>query len=35
MWEENIDAQYVLDPYFAIAYCTSYLTKVNKIVTQM
>jgi hypothetical protein len=34
MWEANTYAQYVLDPYFDIAYCTSYLTKVNKFVTQ-
>ncbi len=26
--------QYFWDPYFATAYCTYYLTKVNKFVTQ-
>ncbi len=34
IWEANVDAQYVLDPYFATTYCTSYFTKVNKYVTQ-
>jgi hypothetical protein len=34
MWETTIDAQYALDPYFVTTYCTSYLTKVNKFVTQ-
>jgi biotin synthase-related radical SAM superfamily protein len=34
MWEENIDVQYVLNPCFAAVYCTFYLTKVNKSITQ-
>jgi hypothetical protein len=34
MWEMNVNVQYILDPYFAIIYCTSYLIKVNKYVTQ-
>ncbi len=33
LWEANIDAQFILDPY-ATSYYTSYLTKVNKIVDQ-
>jgi hypothetical protein len=33
-WEANIDAQFILDPYAAKSYYTSYLTKVNKIVDQ-
>jgi len=34
MWEANTYAQYVLDPYSTTTYCTYYLTKVNKFVTQ-
>ncbi len=34
MWEANTNVQYVLDPYFATVYCTFYLTKVNKSITQ-
>ncbi len=34
MWEANTNVQYVLDPYFAAAYYTFYLTKVNKSITQ-
>ncbi len=34
MWEANIDAQYVLDPYFVVGYCIFYLTKINKSITQ-
>jgi hypothetical protein len=34
MWEANVNAQYIFDPYFAAIYCTSYLIKVNKYVTQ-
>ncbi len=30
----NIDAQYILDPYVATSCCTSYLTKINRFVTQ-
>jgi len=33
LWEANINAQFILDPY-ATSYYTSYLTKVNKIVDQ-
>jgi hypothetical protein len=33
MWEANINAQYVLNPYFATTYCIFYFTKVNKYVT--
>ncbi len=32
LWEANINAQFILDPY-TTTYCTSYLTKVNKFVT--
>jgi hypothetical protein len=34
MWEANTDAQYILDPYFVVAYCIFYLTKINKSITQ-
>jgi hypothetical protein len=34
LWQANINAQLILDPYVATSYCTSYLTKVNKNVTQ-
>jgi hypothetical protein len=33
LWQANIDAQFILDPYAAASYCTSYLTKVDKSVT--
>jgi hypothetical protein len=33
LWEANIDAKFILDPYVAIGYFTSYLTKVDKYVT--
>jgi hypothetical protein len=33
LWQANTDAQFVLDPYAAASYCTSYLTKVDKSVT--
>jgi hypothetical protein len=32
--ETNIDAQFILDPCIVIIYCTFYLTKVDKYVTQ-
>jgi len=34
LWEANIDAQFILDPSTVISYCTSYLTKVDKSITQ-
>jgi hypothetical protein len=30
LWEVNIDIQFILDPYVATSYCTSYLTKFDK-----
>jgi hypothetical protein len=34
LWGANIDTQYILDPYATTLYCTSYLTKINRFVTQ-
>jgi hypothetical protein len=34
LWGANIDTQYILNPYVATLYCTSYLTKINRFVTQ-
>jgi hypothetical protein len=34
MWEANTDAQYILDPYFFVAYCIFYLIEINKLITQ-
>jgi hypothetical protein len=34
LWGANTNAQYILDPYAAAWYYTSYLTKINKYVTQ-
>jgi hypothetical protein len=31
LWEANIDAQFILNPY-VVAYCTSYLTKVDNFI---
>ena len=33
MWNENIDAQYVLNAYVVTSYFTSYMTKVDKSMT--
>ena len=33
MWNENTNAQYVLDAYSTTSYCTSYITKVDKSMT--
>jgi hypothetical protein len=33
LWEANIDAQFILNPYTIAIYYTYYLTKVNKYVT--
>ena len=33
LWRSNTDAQYILDPYAAATYCTSYLTKVDNTIT--
>jgi hypothetical protein len=33
LWQTNTDAQFVLHPYVAASYCTSYLIKVDKFVT--
>jgi hypothetical protein len=33
MWNANTDAQYVLNTYAATSYCTSYMTKVDKSMT--
>jgi hypothetical protein len=34
LWQANIDAQFILDPYTIASYCTSYLININKNVTQ-
>jgi hypothetical protein len=34
LWEPNIDAQFILDPYVGVSYCTTYLTKVDKSIPQ-
>jgi hypothetical protein len=34
LWGANINAQYILDPYATTLYCISYLTKINRFVTQ-
>jgi hypothetical protein len=34
LWETNIDAQYILDPYAVVAYYIFYLTKIDKSVTK-
>jgi hypothetical protein len=34
LWKANINAQFILDPYVAIADYIYYLTKINKFVTQ-
>jgi len=34
LWEANIDAQFILNPYVMVAYYTCYLTKVNKSMTR-
>jgi hypothetical protein len=31
LWETNIDAQFILDPYTIVVYCTFYLTNVDKL----
>ena len=33
MWFANTDIQFILDPYVAATYCTSYMTKVDKSMT--
>lgn len=32
-WYANTDVQFILDPYAAATYCTSYMTKVDKTIT--
>ena len=34
IWQANTDLQFILDPYATTSYCTSYLTKIDKTVTQ-
>jgi hypothetical protein len=34
LWEANRNAQFILDPYATTTYCTFYLTKVDKSITQ-
>jgi hypothetical protein len=34
LWETNIDAQYILDPYTITSYFMFNLTKIDKFVTQ-
>jgi len=33
LWEANIDIQFIFDPYVAPSYCTSYLTKFDRTIT--
>jgi hypothetical protein len=33
LWNANTDAQYVLNAYVAASYCSSYMTKVDKSMT--
>jgi hypothetical protein len=33
LWFANIDIQYILDPYAIVTYCTSYMTKIDKLIT--
>ncbi len=33
LWEANNDIQFIFDPYTATSYCTSYLTKIDKTIT--
>jgi len=33
LWFANTYIQFILDPYVAITYCTSYITKINKSIT--
>jgi hypothetical protein len=33
LWNANTDAQYVLNAYVATSYCSSYMTKVDKSMT--
>jgi hypothetical protein len=33
LWETNSDIQFILEPYIATSYCTSYLTKIDKTIT--
>jgi len=33
LWEANINIQFILDPYAATCYSTSYLTKIDKTIT--
>jgi hypothetical protein len=30
LWETNIDAQFILDPYVDVTYYTSYSSKIDK-----
>lgn len=34
IWFANTDAQFVLDPYAAASYCTSYMTKIDKTISK-
>jgi len=33
LWEVNTNIQFILDPYVVASYCTSYLTKIDKTIT--
>ncbi|KAJ7532202.1 hypothetical protein O6H91_14G076700 [Diphasiastrum complanatum] len=33
LWQANTDIQYILEPYAAASYCTSYLTKMDNTIT--
>jgi len=34
LWQSNTNTQFILDLYVTISYCTSYVTKIDKNVTQ-
>jgi hypothetical protein len=34
LWETNTNPLFILNPYITIAYCISYLTKIDKFVTR-
>ena len=34
IWQANTNLQFIFDPFVAASYCTSYLTKIDKTVTQ-
>jgi hypothetical protein len=33
LWFANTNIQFILDPYVVATYCTSYMNKINKLIT--